>query len=266
MVKKKKYNYLYKITNLINGMFYYGIHTTNYLNDNYMGSGTRIKEAYDEYGIENFKKEILEFFETRELAALREREIVNEELIKDPNCYNVILGGGNFTTTGTATMRDKYGNVMQVSVDDYRIKTGELFGATKNQKKGQVKVKFPDGKIHFIPTSDERYQKKELIAFNVGKVLVCNSKGDCFTVSQYDERLKTGELKYVWTGKKHKKESLVKQKETLKKIGHQQGKKNSQYGTCWVMKNDVNKKIPKSKIELYLKDGWILGRKMPIKK
>lgn len=134
-------------------------------------------------------------------------------------------------------------------------------GRQKTKKKGQVKVKFPDGKIHFIPTSDERYQKKELMAFNVGNVLVCNSEGDCFTVSKYDERLKTGELKYFWTGKKHKKESLIKQKETFNKIGHQQGKKNSQYGTCWITKDGINKKIPKTEIETYLIDGWVKGRK-----
>ena len=104
MVKNKKYNYLYKITNLINGKFYYGIHTTSNLDDNYMGSGTNINKAYEKYGIDNFKKEILDFFDTRELAALREREIVNEHLIKNPNCYNIILGGGNFTTIGIATV------------------------------------------------------------------------------------------------------------------------------------------------------------------
>lgn len=33
-----EYNYFYKITNKINGMFYYGVHSTNDLNDHYMGS------------------------------------------------------------------------------------------------------------------------------------------------------------------------------------------------------------------------------------
>jgi hypothetical protein len=37
-----------------------------------------------------------------------------------------------------------------------------------------------------------------------------------------------------------------KAKRTFKEIGHSQGEKNSQYGTCWITKDDINKKIKKN--------------------
>ena len=95
----KKFNYFYRITNTLNNKFYYGVHQTNNLNDGYMGSGLRIKRAIKKYGLEFFKKEAIDFFYTFEEALDYEAEIVNEVLIKDPNCYNLKLGGkGGFSS------------------------------------------------------------------------------------------------------------------------------------------------------------------------
>jgi len=90
---EKKYNYFYKITNLLNNKYYYGIHKTDDLNDGYMGSGTYLKNSIKKYGINNFKKEIICYFSSYEELLKYESDIVNENIINDTNSYNIRLGG-----------------------------------------------------------------------------------------------------------------------------------------------------------------------------
>ncbi|MCK9529466.1 MAG: GIY-YIG nuclease family protein [Gammaproteobacteria bacterium] len=68
--------YVYKITNQINGKFYIGAHSTKNLDDGYMGSGKRIRYAIEKYGIDNFNKEILRFYNTKVEMYLAEKELV----------------------------------------------------------------------------------------------------------------------------------------------------------------------------------------------
>ena len=87
------YNYVYKITNLINNKYYIGVHKTDNLHDEYMGSGKLIKRAIKKYGIENFEKEIIKYFDCYGDALKYEKELVNEELIEKKDCYNIRTGG-----------------------------------------------------------------------------------------------------------------------------------------------------------------------------
>ena len=89
----KKYNYLYKITNVLNGKFYIGIHTTDNLDDGYFGSGKRLRIAIAKYGKENFIKENLEFFNSLNEALDAERKIVTAEFCKRDDTYNIAIGG-----------------------------------------------------------------------------------------------------------------------------------------------------------------------------
>lgn len=89
----KFYHFIYKITNLVNSKFYYGIHTTDDLEDGYMGSGKLLKVAIKKYGISNFQREVLFMFDSRKEALAKEREIVNSDLLCDALCYNLVVGG-----------------------------------------------------------------------------------------------------------------------------------------------------------------------------
>jgi len=84
---------IYKTTNLTNGKIYIGYHSTKDLNDTYLGSGKILNQAIKKYGLNNFKREILYVFPTKEEALLKEREIVNEEFLHRDDVYNAKLGG-----------------------------------------------------------------------------------------------------------------------------------------------------------------------------
>ena len=116
--KDNCYHYFYKIVNELNNHYYYGIHSTDNLDDNYKGSGHRLKSAYKKYGLKQFTKYVLRFFDTRKELLQYEREIVTYELCNEHNCYNIALGG-NGVESLLINVRDKNGDWVQITRDEY---------------------------------------------------------------------------------------------------------------------------------------------------
>lgn len=88
-----KYHFVYKTTNLINGKWYIGKHSTSNLDDGYLGSSKHLKSAIKLYGKENFQREILVFCDSEQDAYIKEAELVTMEVVNDPNSYNKMPGG-----------------------------------------------------------------------------------------------------------------------------------------------------------------------------
>ena len=65
------------------------MHSTNNLNDEYLGGGKRLWSYINYYGKENHTKEIIEFCDNRENLILKEIEYINENLLKDKLCMNL---------------------------------------------------------------------------------------------------------------------------------------------------------------------------------
>ena len=96
----KTYNFIYKITNRINGKIYIGKHSTNRLNDGYMGSGVIIKQAIKKYGVSNFSKFILCFCHDEESLNRAEINYISayDSLNKNVG-YNLTYGGDGVIPT-----------------------------------------------------------------------------------------------------------------------------------------------------------------------
>jgi hypothetical protein len=212
--KKKTIHYLYKTTCTVTNKYYVGIHSTINLDDNYLGSGKRLRYSIRKYGKENHIKEILEFFDSREGLLLKEKEIVNEDFLKDKLCLNLQLGGG-----GGFCNKEH---------------------AVKAQKQGALNF------VNRLNT-DVEFRKKVLVQ------LVQNKIKATINGSYKGKRP---------LGIKHTEDSKRKIGRANKKY---KGEQNSQFGTCWITKDSINKKIKKEDLNNWLILGWIKGRYVPSK-
>lgn len=104
---EKKYNFVYITTNLINGKQYIGDHSTDDLNSHkskyYLGSGRPyLERAIKEYKRKNFKREILEFFDTKQEAFNAQEKYIQQYNTLVPNGYNISPKGGHDVIGGVS--------------------------------------------------------------------------------------------------------------------------------------------------------------------
>lgn len=214
--KEKKYHFIYKTTNLLSGKYYIGMHSTNNLDDGYLGSGNRLRLAIRKHGKDNFKREILEFCNNREELAKREEEIVNLNEIAKVECMNLIVGG----------------LISGFMDEEHQIKCSIAGGeAFTNKVKNNIEFR-----EHHIKMQSEIMKKNH----KEGKI-------------SYDTNI-------GFKGKRHSDETKRKMSESSK--GKNIGEDSSQYGTCWITKEGINKKIKKEDLDSYINDEWIKGRRM----
>ena len=90
------YHILYETTNLINGKKYIGIHSSEVIDDSYLGSGVAIKRAIEKHGKENFERKIISLHASRKELLKAETLYVTEDIVNDKNYYNMQLGGMSY--------------------------------------------------------------------------------------------------------------------------------------------------------------------------
>jgi len=89
----KGFHYVYITTNKINGKKYIGQHSTNNINDGYLGSGKKLLHDFKKYGKENFSKKILKEVNSADNLDFLETNYIKEYNTLYPNGYNLTTGG-----------------------------------------------------------------------------------------------------------------------------------------------------------------------------
>ena len=84
---------VYQTTNLINNKIYIGKHSTENIDDGYLGRGIALTKAIKKYGRENFKRTILHFCSSSEKAYIIESVLVDVTFVKREDTYNLVIGG-----------------------------------------------------------------------------------------------------------------------------------------------------------------------------
>ena len=91
--QRRRFHFIYKTTCSVTGRYYLGMHSTDNLDDSYIGSGQQLWRSIKKHGLETHSLQILEHLSSREELVKRETEIINEDVLKDPLCMNLKEGG-----------------------------------------------------------------------------------------------------------------------------------------------------------------------------
>jgi len=255
---------IYKTTNIINHKYYIGKHKTKNINDSYLGSGIALNRAIKRYGKDAFQKQILFVFDTELEMVQKEKEIVTEDVINDPLCYNIGKGGqgGELNNKGTLTSFDlTQQKFRKVTIDEFR-NNPNLKGGTY----GQITVKDQAGKTFNVSKDDPRYLSGELLHISTGRQhsqetldkIRSRRKEQCSHYNPHTGRINIYHPDYGF------KKVYKAEFESYSQLGWI--KRHPSKGTIVLHRDGRNTRAIPEQLEQMLREGWTLGGRSPTKK
>jgi hypothetical protein len=244
---KRKFHTVYQTINLKNNMLYIGAHSTDLVEDSYLGSGNRLILAIEKYGVESFSKTILYVFSTPEEMFKKEAEIVNIEFLKRPDVYNIVEGGfGGFNkgTTGLKHLHHPSSNkrcAVHPNSIPKMIAEGWVVGRNISPTTNTIWIyKGNDKKMisidEFENYINNGWVKGLLRSPTKDKVWIFNKE-----LNEYSLCSQSDLTNYLTNGWIKKKWAPIPK------------------GNCWINNSQENLRVPKDNLESYLSNGWVKG-------
>lgn len=229
---------LYVKTHNVTGKKYFGKTTRNDIHE-YQGSGVAWRRHLDEYGYDVMTEVIKECNSVDEAADFALSFSETNDIVNSTEWLNTI--------PECVTHKDnfKYVNSQGLNRPDTWSKESRERHRQSSIKKGNQSAALKTG-IH-AQTPEQRSENSRKGSQKSQEA--CMEKygvKSYFSIANTDPGL------------------IEKKKKIFKDIGHQQGCKNSQYGSCWI-KNatlEMNKRISKDDLDSYVEQGWTKGRVM----
>lgn len=217
------YGYVYLTTNLVNGKKYIGQHRASQFTENYKGSGKLIKQAFNKYGWENFKVELLEECSSEdELNQAEIKWIAKFDATHSREFYNLAYGGSHSWHP----------------LQDWEIE----------QRSREMKKRWEDPEYQRSMSQMLHDKQSDGKSWMVGKKHSEETK-------QKMSKSHSGELHPMY-GKRHSEESKQKMSEAAKKRPHPP----TTLGRVWVNNGEVSKSIDPADLDYYTSLGFTRGR------
>jgi hypothetical protein len=246
--------YTYKITNLINGKYYYGKRSFNgddELNDSYLGSGNLIKLAIKKYGKENFKKEIINKYPTQHELNEAEEKLIDEHIVKDKMSYNIALGGhgGNLGELVNKKIKEicnspEYKNKMSNIINNPVVKD-KIIKSIKNTMS--------------CPIWRDNHSKTQKKIQNTPENKLRNSKNQ--KIAQNRDTVKNKKSKTMKTKFKNDHNMIKKHKEACNTEEFKEAQRVKTSNTKWIHNKieNIQKYVKIDVLDQYLNNGWEYG-------
>jgi hypothetical protein len=190
--ENKRFHFTYKTTNLINGRYYLGMHSTNRINDGYLGSGKRLYYELNKYGRDNFKFEILEQFDSREELVQAEINLITEQDLKNPNCLNLKSGGEGGFSRETQRIGSIAGNLEKTRLlkEDSTFRARLSKAISESMKKQYREGRKNPNKGHWVGRKHLEESKRKIgVANSVKQKGEGNSQfGKCWITNEIESK------------------------------------------------------------------------------